>query len=306
MDLRSSVSSFTRWLRRLGTNHYFWGGLGALLVIAAGVYILFNAFLMPSYTRHDVSVKVPNVEEQPFEQAREAVKAHGLQVERQVGRYNPNVPRDVVVDQNPPPESPVKPGRRVYLTVNSGRIPSVRIPDLAGTSMREAKNRLTSLGLKVGSTQEDSIPSPYPNTITRQRPEPGDSLLQGKEVDLWYSTGLGSATTSVPNLVGLPVDEAQQRLLERKLRSVVVEPGSTDAGSQRANRRDGAALDADAEPQRLFVRSQGRAPGKAVRTGMEIRLYTTTDSTRARAIRSVMPDTTAAPANPAPADTSGM
>ena len=304
MASKSFFSSVLDWFRRLGTNLYFWGGVGVLVLIAGIAYVTIDFFVMPSYTRHDVSITVPNVEEVSVEEARKTLREVGLQVEEQPGRYNPNVPREMVVDQSPPPSSGVKPGRRVYLTVNTGEVPTVQIPDLTGTSLREARNRVSSLGLKVGDVQQDSIPSPYPQTVTRQRPEPGDSLDEGKAVDLWYSTGLGNETARVPALVGLRVDQAQQRLLGQKLRSVVVR---SSRDSDQTDAEEGK--NADQTEQGLFVREQSRPPGASVQTGTEIRLFTTKDSVRAREKRRQIPDSVRTPSsdsvsvNTAPADT---
>lgn len=283
MDWKHSALRLRDWLRDLATNPYFWGGIGALFVVGVGTYFLFNNYLMPDYTRHGVSVQVPDVENMEFEQARSLVSAQGLQVERQEGRYNPNVPQGRVVDQNPPPETGVKPGRRVYLTINSGEAPTVSLPDLTGTSLREARNRLTSLGLDVGRVRVDSIPSPYPQTVTRQRPEPGDSLEQGNAVDLWYSEGLGSQQVTVPNVRGLRVERARRQLLQQKLRYVVIDP---NASAEDEGAEAGAASATDAA---RWVRQQGQAPGSTVRAGTEIRLFTTTDSTK---VKPPAPDTT--------------
>lgn len=273
MRFSSSLRSALDWLRALLRNSYFWGGLSVLLIIGVAAFLLVDSVIMPSYTRHDVAIRVPNVEDRSFEDAKQLIEERNLQVERQVGRYNPNVDRNVVVDQTPLPNADVKPGRRVYLTVNAGEAPMVELPDLTGMSVREAKNRISSLGLDVGAAQPDSIPSPYANTITRQRPTPGDSLRQGSTVNIWYSTGLGNETVEVPDVVGETVEVAQRRLLQYKLRSVVVD--------ERLEETEDTAEEAPASDQ--FVREQGRAPGTSVRTGTEIRLFTTDD-------RSEIPD----------------
>lgn len=273
MRFRPSFQAVFDWLRTLLKNRYFWGGFGGLLLLGVGAYFLIDAIIMPEYTRHGVSVRVPNVESRPFTKAKELMEGRDLTVKRQVGRYNPNVPRETVVDQNPPPKSKVKPGRRVYLTVNAGEVPMVDIPDLNGISVREAKNRVSSLGLKVGAVRPDTIPSPYPNTITRQTPSPGDSLKKGETIHLWYSTGLGQDTVQVPNVAGRTVEEARRLLLRRKLRAVVVDPrASSSSGSGTAT--------ADTSASRQFVRRQGRPPNAKVRAGTEIRLFTTLDSTQ--------------------------
>jgi len=285
MSVRSSFWSAVEWLRLLGTNRYFWGGFAGLFVVALGVYLVVDGVVMPSYTRHDASIQVPDVENLPYEQAEAQLSKWDLQVQRQVGRYNPNVDTGIVVDQTPLPTSNVKPGRRVYLTVNSGEIPTVTIPDLTGMSVREARNRVTSIGLDVGSVSEDSIPSPYANTITKQEPSPGDSLQEGNPVDLWYSTGLGDTVVEVPNVVGQTIEGAKAFLLQRELRSVVVDTSTTAP--------DSLSGETEASPEStLFVRHQGRSPGSSVPAGTEIRLFTTDDAERADSLRRALLDTT--------------
>lgn len=262
--MRSSFNAVLDWLRSLLRNTYFWIGLGALLSLGVAAFLLIDAVIMPSYTRYDVSIRVPNVENRSYDEARQLIEERNLRVERQVGRYNPNVERNVVVDQTPLPNADVKPGRRVYLTVNAGEAPMVNLPDLTGMSVREAENRISSLGLEVGETQPDSIPSPYANTVTRQRPAPGDSLREGRTVDIWYSTGLGNETVEVPDVVGQTVAEAKNYLLQHKLRAVVIDSeNDTDEMTDL--------------PTDQYVREQGRSPGVSVRTGTEIRLFTTDD-----------------------------
>lgn len=287
MTLQDSFWDALNWLRTLTKNRYFWGGMAILATIGFGVYLVVDGLIMPSYTRHDVSISVPNVESVPFDTAKTRLENHNLQVQRQVGRYNPNVAQDVVVDQTPLPNSKVKPGRRVYLTVNSGEIPMVSIPDLNGMSVREAKNRISSLGLAVGSVREDPIPSPYANTITKQEPMPGDSLQEGKTISLWYSTGLGDQNVQIPSVVGETVATARQRLLQQQLRSVVVDTTSGD-GEEASRETDRPAI----PETELYVREQGRSPGTSVRAGTEIRLFTTTDEEQAAKLREAAADTT--------------
>jgi beta-lactam-binding protein with PASTA domain len=283
MDLRSLLWSAFDWLRTLFRNPYFWGGIGTVFLAGLGVYFVVDSVIMPTYTRHDVSIRVPNVENRSFEEAKTLVEERDLQVQRQVGRYNPNVDRGIVVDQTPLPEAKVKPGRRVYLTVNAGELPTVRLPDLTGMSVREAKNRLSSLGLEVGTVREDPIPSPYANTITKQEPTPGDSLKEGRTVNLWYSTGLGEETVEVPNVVGYTVGDARAFLLRTELRAVVVDTNLVSSGAAQD-------VDVDSLEQEIYVREQGRSPGDSVRAGTEIRLFTTPDETAAMKRREALED----------------
>jgi len=255
--MRDRLARSARYVRSLLSNGYLWAGLGTLIAVALILYVAVNYLVMPTYTRHDVTVAVPPVLNQSFEEAKSALEARDLRVERVTDRFNPDLPRDVIVDQNPRADEQVKPGRRVYLTVNTGQIPTVTVPSVEGMSLREARNQLQAHRLTV-EERPDSIPSPYRNTITRQKPTPGDSIREGSTVTLWYSTGLGEEYVTVPDVTGLLVQEARDRLLGRNLRSVVV-------GQRGEERFEGLG-----DP--VVVR-QSREPGTRVREGFEIRLF---------------------------------
>ncbi len=266
--LRKRAADVGTWIRSLLTNKYFWQGLGALLAVAFVLYLLVDRVAMPSYTRHDTAVTVPEVLDRPFEEASQILQRRNLQVQRQrAQQYNPSVPRGEVLDQQPPASALVKPGRRIYLTVNAGQTPVVQMPDLEGTSIREAKNRLLALGLQTGRVRPDPVPAPYPNTITKQSPAPGDSVQKGATVNLWFSQGLGDDETTVPNVRGMRVPSAQRALLDRNLRSVVVDTTQ------------------DADLSQVRVQSQSRAPGTDVREGVEIRLFVQRDTTATDTVR---------------------
>jgi len=236
-------------VKALLSNGYLWKGLGVLVALVTAAYLLLNYFLMPAYTRHGVSISVPDVLDYSYEEAADAVAARGLRPE-EVQLRKPNLPRNVVIDQNPSPNSRVKPGRRIYLTVNSGDTSTVVVPKVNGFSVREARNRIMIQGLAVENVYPDSIPSLHANTITRQEPISGTRVPPGETVTLWYSTGLGDRQVLVPDITGRTVDDATKFLLSMRLRSVVIGDATLE--------------------QR--VRSQSPAPGTSVREGFEIRL----------------------------------
>lgn len=270
--MRSFLRRAARYLQALFKNLYFWGGLALLVLLLFGAYLLFDEVLMPEYTRYGVSVTVPAVTGEPVEQARDELEEQDLRVEDLEETFNPSLPRGVVLEQNPLAGSAVKPGRRVYLKVNTGEEPTVRVPRVVSASVREARNRLQALGLEVEDVREDSVPSPYANTVTRQQPPPGDSLPKGAGVTLWYSEGNQDAPyATVPEVAGLSVGEARQALLEEKLRSVVVRQSETGDG-QNGDGQDGAPPGEEALG-RLEVTRQSPAPDTRMRQGSEIRLY---------------------------------
>jgi beta-lactam-binding protein with PASTA domain len=250
MKISAVLHRSLRFFRTLLKNPFFWGGAAVLALIGTTLYFVVDAWLMPAYTRQDVEIVVPDVRQMPYEEAERVLTAQKLRVEREEQRFNPNLPRDVVVDQKPPARATVKPGRRIYLTVNSGTVPMVQVPSVEGISLREARNRMATVGLIVEEVLPDSIPSPAPNTVTRQEPAPGETAPQGSGVKLWYSTGLGETYVTVPKVTGMSTEQARAFLLEHRLRSVVIGEGTGP------------------------VKKQSPEPGTSVREGFEVRLFT--------------------------------
>lgn len=271
MNILPTLRGVGQRLLSLLTNIYFWAGLCILFGVAYGGYALVDNVLMPSVTRHEASVAVPLVEGKPLTEAQQLLHTEGLKVKTLEQRFNPTIPPDMVVDQNPGPNALVKPGRQVYLTINTGSIPMVHVPNLSGLSLREAENRLQAIGLQLDEALPDSIPSPYANTITGQDPIPNDSLLSGSGVTLWYSTGLGRAFVTVPDVTRLPVSEAQDELLAHNLRSVVLGLSDEDEDAQETTTREAETPQQTIEP---FVSRQSPVPGTRMREGSEIRLFT--------------------------------
>lgn len=256
------LNSIRSFLLSLVTNKFLGIGLALLVLFLVSGYFLIDKIIMPSFVGHNEFVTVPDVKDLPVEEATLQLEDKNLFVEIESGRYNPQLPRDVVVDQNPKANFPVKPGRRVYLTLNSGATPESTVPSLSGISLKEALNRLNAAGLRAEpqDIQPDSIPHPYENMVTRQSPEPGTVVAEGARVRLWYSTGLGSEYVTVPDLTNLDAREAQRLLLSRKLRSVVL------------------GGDGSPEVDLMPVYKQSHPVGTRIKEGSEIRLFVRMDN----------------------------
>ena len=248
------IKNVWRYIVSAATNPFIGIGLLIILVVAGASYFLIDNVFMPSYVRHEAYVTVPSVKNLPIEDATLALERLDLQVETGPSRYNPQLPRDVVIDQNPKANIRVKPDRRVYLTINSGSNPESTVPAVVGISRTEAINRLSSSGL-LAEEREDTIPHPYINTVTKQSPEPGKIVEEGSTVRIWYSTGKGENFVTVPDVSGLTAREAQRILLEQKLRSVVL-------GGSELN-----------EVSTMSIKDQSHKVGTRIREGSEIRLF---------------------------------
>lgn len=126
----------------------------------------------------------------------------------------------------------------------------VTVPDLSGMSSAEALRTLADAGLESeiqGSRVSADVPE---DSVLSQDPAPEASVARGSVVSLIVSAG--SQTVRVPDLVGVPVDEARAAL--------------EDAGF-RINERMGST-----EESRSVVLEMYPAPGTLVNVGDSIRI----------------------------------
>ncbi len=238
------------YLRTLLKNLFFWGGLGAVLLMGVVLYLVVDLAVMPAYTRHDEAVTVPDVMYLPYDQAAANLERVGLTAVRKQGGYQRDLAPDAVSEQHPMANTSVKPGRQVYLTINSGVAPQVQVPSVVGLSRRAARSQMLALGFEVEEEVRDPVPAPNPNTITRHEPEAGETHPVGTAVTLYYSAGLSDTYVTVPDVTGLPIEEAEAVLLNQyNLRAIVLGQNGT------------------------MVLKQGPEAGIRMREGSEIRLF---------------------------------
>ena len=124
----------------------------AMIVIAA-ILVLVTFRWIKSYTRHGEYIAVPDVSGMYEEEAGQALAAVGLKYEVMDYKYDKTMVEGGVIEQKPKPGAYVKDGRKIYLTVNSGKEPLRAVPDVAdNSSLRAAEAKLRAAGFKLGRT----------------------------------------------------------------------------------------------------------------------------------------------------------
>ncbi|MCC6817887.1 MAG: PASTA domain-containing protein [Bacteroidia bacterium] len=130
------------------------------LALAAVAFIafLFLAMLFTNwFTRHGQSIKVPKVIGMPIDNANQLLDDNDLELVIIDSVYKEDSSPNTIVEQDPRPESNVKPGRIIYVTINTGLKPKVKMPKLINGGANLAKVLLQNSGLKLGKI--DSVPS---------------------------------------------------------------------------------------------------------------------------------------------------
>lgn len=192
-------------------------GVIIMLVIAGLVAfgIIVDQIVLPWFTSTRSVAAVPNVIGKDVNEARLILEQAGLVVQEPKEQFSAKVEKGIVMSQLPAPNSDVKEGRNVYLTISKG-YETVRMPSLTNMSLRDARLMLMRSGLGVGDVayeNHDSIPA---NRILFQSVPAGKDVPYGSNTDVVISQGPGGLR--VPDVVGFSFEEAQARIVGLGLR----------------------------------------------------------------------------------------
>lgn len=187
------------------------------LIIAGILFLLLiDNVVMPAYTNYNEGLTVPNVSQLSLDDAKNKLTEYGLRYEVADRRSNEAYPADYVIDQTPTAAKIVKPDRKIYLTVNTEANPTATVPKVVGLSKRNAKIQLQNNGLSIGTISYES--SRFKSSVLRQSTPPQTVVPKGTVIDLTVSDGLGETMVDIPELKGLRLAQAQQKIQERGLR----------------------------------------------------------------------------------------
>jgi serine/threonine-protein kinase len=185
------------------------------LVAATGIAVL--AFLL---LRAQPTEIVPQAVGQTLDSARVAIESKNLKVDEK-RRADP-APADTVIDQVPGAGAKVDRNSTVTLIVSNGPT-TVKVPDVVGLTLQDARARLLRARLRADVTRESS-PTVAKGLVIRSDPGPKKLIERGSSVTLTVSKGPQQVT--VPNVVGQQREDAANLLRERGLSRDVREKSS--------------------------------------------------------------------------------
>lgn len=209
--------NLNRFRRRHPLVYHF--ALIALVILALAVAA---HGVMQLGTRHGARRTVPDFSGMPLDEAMRAARDRDLELHINDSLYVPAYEGGIVLDQLPEGGVAVKPGRTVYITINSFRQKRVPVPYVAGRSLRQAKNMLEIAGLEIAELvyRPDMATNYVLEESIGGRPVTAGSRLEaemGSGVTLYVGVEQGAGTTVVPQLVGTPLKAAKGRLWETGL-----------------------------------------------------------------------------------------
>jgi beta-lactam-binding protein with PASTA domain len=210
MDLLNKIKAFV-WtkvfLKKVGLVVLFY-----LLVITITV------FYLDAYTNHGEMIKVPNLVGKNVGYASTQLEELGLEFEVLDSIYDPSKPQGTILDQDPDPTAfsdvHVKDGRIIRLRV-SKKTRLIEMPSLVDKSQRFAESILKNLGLKYRLQYK---PTNEADGAVLDQLYKGRAIKEGVKIPIGSTVTLiigrneQGAPVDIPNLVGLTIFEAKERL----------------------------------------------------------------------------------------------
>jgi beta-lactam-binding protein with PASTA domain len=169
------------------------------------------SFYLSSITNHGESITVPNLTGIDVIEAKEILNQKSLIININDSTYNPKFSPLAVVDQNPKPESKVKEGRNIYVTINSTKVPMVKVPAIKDLSYRSGVAQLSNSRLYEGNISYKN--SDFKDVILEysykgKMLKEGDKVPVNSFIDIVLGDGESSSSVEVPDLVGRNLEEA--------------------------------------------------------------------------------------------------
>jgi beta-lactam-binding protein with PASTA domain len=152
-----------------------------------------------------VMISMPQVTGQPQAAAVAAINKAGLTVGGTTAAASTSIAAGIVISTNPVAGTSWPQNKGVTITVSAGP----PLQSFVGQQLSAAQAAAQSGGFKINAIPDASSTQPA-NTITSQSPAPGTPITPGEVVTVHYSNG--PPQVPVPNVVGLPIDQATQIL----------------------------------------------------------------------------------------------
>jgi len=197
--------------------------MAAGLLVFVGIIAVLVFFIN---VRGAEQTMVPDVQGQDLTAALLELQAKELYPRINLRFSQSSADKGLVLEQNPPPGTIVKAGRRIQLVVSQGVMINT-VENYIGRSVDEVRMDLQTLVSSQEAAAADTpVPqlitlkeplmyefsSENPGTVLQQKPEPGTSISGPTVLELVVSKGPENAMVKLPNLVGLSLENTLEQI----------------------------------------------------------------------------------------------
>ena len=232
-------------------------------------------------TRHNDTIVVPNFVGMSIDDARLVAGDNDLNIVVRDSIFDVDLPGGTVVDQLPGTSDvrdvTVKPGRKIYVTINAYSRRQVDVPYVAKQTLRQALNQLERSGLTVDNLvyEADMTSTDYvEKQVVRGKevtPSSRRTVPVGTGVTLHVTYHRNDQNTFTPRVVGLSLAKAKSTLWDHGLNvgQVVYDESVNDIIERRTAR----------------VYMQSSAIGSSQRRGTKVDIYLSADDVLVDSLR---------------------
>jgi eukaryotic-like serine/threonine-protein kinase len=234
--------------------------IGIVLALIGVLFLSFFFVYLPAVTHHGQTITVPDLARLSLDELKTLLGDRNLRYEISDCTYVAGAEPLTVVGQYPLPNATVKENRKIYITLTRRAAPTMAMPSLLDMNKRSAELALLSAGLLLGEISY--VPDRAKNSVLRQLVNgaaiaPGTLIAKGTKIDLELGDGLGNTKLPVPDVVGMPLDEAKVVIRGSNLQIGVLVP-----------------VDDPEKPVGTVVRQKPEArPGESIRVGETVDLW---------------------------------
>ena len=165
----------------------------AIAFVGVILFIFLLKWWLGFTTNHDQKIQVPDLNKMSLTDVESKLKELDLDfIVIDSASYNPNYPKQSVIEQFPEAGDFVKEKRKIYLTLNPSKYRDITIPDLNGRTKRQAMTQLQSIGFKIG---EFSYVPDIGKDVVRglkykgRKLKPGEKLPKNSVIDMVLGDG---------------------------------------------------------------------------------------------------------------------
>ncbi|MEU8696728.1 Stk1 family PASTA domain-containing Ser/Thr kinase [Streptomyces sp. NPDC048680] len=170
---------------------------------------------------------VPSVLGQSEQAAKGRLSDAGLEVKGVERAYSDTVDRGKVIGSDPKSAARIRGNGSVTLVVSRGP-EIVKVPDVEGVALAEAKRKLAKAGLVPGMTTKEFSEDAEAGEVVRTDPEAGTERHADSAIAIVVSKG---SPVDVPDVTGLSVEDATDALDEEGLKAKVL-PGRVNSSEE--------------------------------------------------------------------------